>query len=69
MKKSDGFKRGSGCFICDSCGKLTRHVVGLNDSTTVCPSAMRKVDWKMSIKMVSMKSLLRVVQCVKGGIR
>ncbi len=35
----NGFKKGSGCFACSSCGKLTRNT---GDNEAVCPLCYEK---------------------------
>ena len=34
--KSDGFKRGSGCFKCESCSKLTRLTAASEQGSKIC---------------------------------
>lgn len=44
-KSSDGFKSGSGCFKCASCGKATRLTKGSEQYTKVCNLCYETAGW------------------------
>lgn len=37
----NGFKKGSGCFPCENCGKLTRKT---DNNTNLCPKCYKKLE-------------------------
>lgn len=43
MRKTNRFTRGSGCFKCSACGKLTRNT-GDNGSLRMCPVCTAKAE-------------------------
>lgn len=44
---SDGFKKGSGCFPCEQCGKLTRLTDG--DNLPYCPKCKKEMEEENAI--------------------
>lgn len=44
----DGFQKGSGCFPCEDCGKLTRRYHG-DTGTGFCKPCQHKVDWEIAV--------------------